>query len=316
MSTLTENVAKVTAAHAALKTAIAAKGVAVPENAKLTDMPALVGQIETTPVPTNPRAVFTYDDATSIVVPNTLVVDMMSATNLKYFFYNCSRLASLTLPAGFGKSATDLSDCFNGCSSLASVELPAGFGQSAKNTSNFVRGCRVLKHLTFPTGFCKETTNLGACFLDCVSLTTLTLPDGFGQAATNLNHCFRFCRSLTTLTLPDGFGQNSTSNINCFYNCTGLTTLTLPDGFGQNSTSNINCFYDCKKLTDITGNPNFKVSLDLSPCTKLTHDSLMVVINGLQTVTKTQTLTLGSTNLAKLTDEEKKAATDKGWTLA
>ena len=69
-------------------------------------------------------------------------------------------------------------------------------------------------------------------------------------------------------------------------------------------------------LTDITGNPNFKVSLDFSYCENLTYDSLMVVINGLQTVTETQTLTLGSTNLAKLTDEEKQIATDKGWTLA
>ena len=42
----------------------------------------------------------------------------------------------------------------------------------------------------------------------------------------------------------------------------------------------------------------------------------MVIINGLQTVTTTQKLTLGETNLAKLTDAEKKIATDKGWTLA
>ena len=42
----------------------------------------------------------------------------------------------------------------------------------------------------------------------------------------------------------------------------------------------------------------------------------MVVINGLQTVTETQTLTLGSTNLDKLTEEEKQIATGKGWTLA
>ena len=45
MSTLVENVAKVTAAHAALKTAIAAKGVAVPDGTKLSAMPALVGKI-------------------------------------------------------------------------------------------------------------------------------------------------------------------------------------------------------------------------------------------------------------------------------
>ena len=76
------------------------------------------------------------------------------------------------------------------------------------------------------------------------------------------------------------------------------------------------CFRGCVSLTTITGNPNFKVSLDLASCTNLTHDSLMVVINGLQTVTTTQTLTLGSANLAKLTDDEKKVATDKGWTLA
>ena len=42
----------------------------------------------------------------------------------------------------------------------------------------------------------------------------------------------------------------------------------------------------------------------------------MVVINGLQTVTTSQVLTLGATNLAKLSDEEKAIATSKGWTIA
>ena len=46
------------------------------------------------------------------------------------------------------------------------------------------------------------------------------------------------------------------------------------------------------------------------------HDSLMSIINNLATVTTTQTLTLGSTNLAKLSSEEKAIATNKGWTLA
>ena len=63
-------------AHAALKTAIAAKGVDVPDGTKLTDMPALVEQISTEPVPTNPRAVFAYDKSISIVIPKTLVVDV------------------------------------------------------------------------------------------------------------------------------------------------------------------------------------------------------------------------------------------------
>lgn len=72
----------------------------------------------------------------------------------------------------------------------------------------------------------------------------------------------------------------------------------------------------CNNLAEITGNPNFKVSLTLDGSWGLTHDSLMVVINGLQTVTETQTLTLGSMLLDKLTQEEKQVAIDKGWTLA
>lgn len=244
MSTLVENVQKVKNAHAALKTAIAAKGVAVPEGTKLTDMPALVEQISTEPVPTNPRAVFAFDKSTtSIVVPNTLVVDMLAVDDLTNCFYNCSALTSISLPEGFGSTAVEI----------------------------------------------------GACFYNCISLTSLTLPDGFGQNTTIMSYNKR---------------------IGCFQNCKSLVSLHLPSGFGRNATGLQNCFSNCPALTTITGNPNFKVSLNLSTCTKLTHDSIMVIINGLQTVTSTQTLTLGSTNLAKLTEADKKIATDKGWTLA
>ena len=264
MSTLVENVAKVTAAHAALKTAIAAKGVAVPDGTKLTGMPALIEQISTEPVPTNARACFAGDSSiSSLVVPKIMVVDMTVTDNLKNFFLG-NNMTSITFPEGFGKSTTTLQECFNGCSHLSSLTLPAGFGQYATSLVNAIRACYSLRHLE--------------------------LPAGFGQNATDVSNCFRFCRSMTSLTLPAGFGQNATVTTYCFSGCTALET--------------------------IIGNPNFKVSVDFSSCTKLTHDSLMVVINGLQTVTETQTLTLGSTNLAKLTDAEKQIATDKGWTLA
>ena len=239
MSTLAENVAKVVSAHAALKTAIAAKGVAVPDGTKLSAMPALVEQIQTggATEPNMPRAVFAGDMANSLTVPVMVIADMLASTNLNYYFYNCS------------------------------------------------------------------------------SLTSLHLPDGFGQNATTMINCFSNCSSLTSLHLPDGFGQNATTMVTAFYNCSSLTSLHLPDGFGQNAESLARTFNNCTSLRDITGNPSFKTGVSLSACAKLTHDSLMVVINGLQTVTTAKTLSLGSSNLAKLTDAEKKVATDKGWTL-
>ena len=52
----------------------------------------------------------------------------------------------------------------------------------------------------------------------------------------------------------------------------------------------------------------------VNACTR--QDLLDNYINRLHKTTTTKTLTLGATLLAKLTDEDKKIATDKGWTLA
>ena len=175
--------------------------------------------------------------------------------------------------------------------------------------------CGTLTSLTLPTGFGSSATSLSSFFSNCRSLASLTLPAGFGSSATGIQNCFSSCVTLTSISLPAGFGQNATNTSNCFFGCVSLVSLVLPAGFGQNATNTSNCFYGCSALTDVTGSPNFKTSFTLSDCANLTHDSLMVFINGLQTVTTTQKLTLGSNLLDKLTDDEKKVATDKGWTL-
>lgn len=187
-------------------------------------------------------------------------------------------------------STVNVSSCFSSCIQLTSVSLPAGFGSAAASLSSCFEGCYALASVSFPPGFGQNATSLSQCFASCSTLTSLSFPAGFGSAAMNVNSCFARCVSLVSLVLPTGFGQNATNTENCFQ--------------------------ACFSLTDITGNPNIKTSFTFSDCTKLTHDSLMVVINGLQTVTTTQKLTLGTANLAKLSDAEKKIATDKGWNLA
>jgi hypothetical protein len=59
-----------------------------------------------------------------------------------------------------------------------------------------------------------------------------------------------------------------------------------------------------------------KTSFDISASTLFTRDALNEIMSNLATVTTAQTLTMGSTNLAKLTDADKLIATGKGWTLA
>lgn len=167
-----------------------------------------------------------------------------------------------------------------------------------------------------PFDWGSSTMSVGNYCADARRMRSIVIPVGFGQNAETVGSCFRNCHELYELDLSGGFGRNATSITNLFYACTNLTTLRLADGFGEKSTTNTTLFYGCFSLRNIIGTPRFKASIMFDQCRSLTHDSLMNIINGLQTVTTAQKLTLGTTNLARLTDEEKKVATDKGWTLA
>ncbi|MBQ9096942.1 MAG: hypothetical protein IJY55_00920, partial [Clostridia bacterium] len=60
-------------------------------------------------------------------------------------------------------------------------------------------------------------------------------------------------------------------------------------------------------------------NFNISRHNNLTFDSLVSIILALKDysgTSTTKTVTLGATNLAKLTDSEKAIATQKGWTLA
>ena len=95
--------------------------------------------------------------------------------------------------------------------------------------------------------------------------------------------------------------------------CPSLTTMGQLDL--SKGSSFYNAWYNCPALTNLGGFGAIKQSFSLSASTKLTVESLMNIINQAATVTG-KTMTLGSTNLAKLTDEQKSVATSKGWTLA
>lgn len=113
-----------------------------------------------------------------------------------------------------------------------------------------------------------------------------------------------------------------------FYGCVYLTDIPLlyfeayTGKTTRSQTVNMSmAFYDCKNLTNVTFGGYVRVNnFSLSSSTKLTHNSLMSLINSLEDVTTNTSQTswkisLGTTNLAKLTDDEKAIATAKNWTL-
>ena len=122
---------------------------------------------------------------------------------------------------------------------------------------------------------------------------------------TLMGYMFSSYSSLTTIPLLD---TNKVTNMNnTFYSCFSLTTLGGFRNLGQAYSTTQSANYN-----DYT--------LNLSSSTKLTHDSLMNVINNLYDIASAgiqpQKLVLGSKNLAKLTSEEIAIATEKGFNVS
>ena len=101
--------------------------------------------------------------------------------------------------------------------------------------------------------------------------------------------------------------------------CTALVTIrTLKVA---KSTKYTNAFNGCSKLQNVIFDGQIGQNISFSDCTKLTKESLLSIIEHLYDFVTTgeggtHTCTLGTTNLAKLTDTEKAIAQGKGWTLA
>ena len=99
--TVAEKIADIAASKAAIAQAIAAKGVTVPDSAKLADLAPLVGQIAGGGGAQD-TCTLDRNTMTELIIPD-------GTTKIgNYAFYNCQNLSSLTLPNGLvsiGESA-------------------------------------------------------------------------------------------------------------------------------------------------------------------------------------------------------------------
>lgn len=206
-------------------------------------------------------------------------LDTSSVTRMSYMFYSCSSLT--TIPQLDTSKVTDMYGMFYNCQRLEYI--PHLDTSNVKGMHYMFRYCALIK--TIPQFDTSNVTDIGSMFERCYALTTI--PKLNISKVTSMNYVFEYCSSLTTI--PELDVSNVTSMSGVFSGCTSLKSILM------------------------TG---MKVNFDISASTQFEESDLVTILNNLATVTSTQTLTMGSTNLAKLTDEEKAIATNKGWTLA
>lgn len=155
----------------------------------------------------------------------------------------------------------------------------------------------------------ENVTNMTSMFDSVYNINTIPLLNT--SKVIYMSNMFSYCSKLTTIPLLN------TSNVeqfgSVFYNCINLKVIPALNLSKCNNLGNM--FYKCNNLEEIHM-VGMKVNFDISASTKFTREALVEILNNLATVTTTKTLKMGATNLARLTDEDKLIATNKGWTLA
>ena len=242
------------------------------------------------------------------------LLDTSNVNNMEFMFSGCNSLT--TIPQLDTSKVTVMSSMFNDCKSLTTIPL--------LDTSNVTdmytmfEGCKMLNSI--PSLNTSKVNTMYGMFLGCESLTNIPLLNT--SNVNDMGYMFVDCSLLTTIPQLDT--SNVTNMSYMFTRCLKLKSLPLLDA--SNVTNISYMFGDTNVtltlLTDLGGFKNLKVSFlyGLNRLPNLTVQSLMNVINNLYDFvgngsTTTRTLTLGTTNLNKLTAEQKAVATNKGWVL-
>lgn len=163
-----------------------------------------------------------------------------------------------------------------------------------------------LKYVEFKEGF----THLGDyTFCNDSNLTTVILPESLKYIGLQ---SFIGC-GMTNITIPNNV---TTIGNMAFFGCTSLTTINLPSSLTSLGTS---VFVRCTSLEFVELGQDFNANgLDLSASTKYSRETILQWLNALadRTGQAAYKLTIGATNLKKLTEEDIAIATAKNWTLA
>ncbi len=251
-------------------------------------------------------------------IPQLKNMAMVTTTN--NMFSNCASL--VTIPLLNTSNVTSMYGMFEYCKELESVPLL----NTSKVTSmnNIFTGCSSLVEV--PLLDTSKVTNMNGMFSNCTSL--VTIPQLNTSNVTNMNSMFYGNGSLEQIPQLDT--SKVTSMMGMFSNQRKLVTVPQLNASKVNNIQSI--FQYCESLKNVGGFVNlgeafsttsavgyYQYTLSLNSSNKLTHDSLMNIINNLYDIAtegcKSQYLQLGSTNQAKLTAEEIAIATEKGWTV-
>ena len=268
----------------------------------------------------------TYADISNLNVEKCLRYDGL--------FSGCSSLNTIIFPEGFLKKGTDIYNIFSRCSSLKNIDVSKWGVANLSNLNGTFSGSN-LEYLDLSVWDLKNCTGFKGTFENCSKLKTLIMPTltpnkvktSNGNNSISFQSMLKNCSSLKEFDISH-WEEINVNSIYRFMEGSGIETfdlscVNLKDahlGYSMPNTHKtlVNAtFYKTfspSKLSDVNPFQNF----NLTSFTKLSKESLLSFLNCLADITssgKSYMIPLGSANLAKLSSDEIKIATDKGWSV-
>ena len=202
---------------------------------------------------------------------------------------------------------------------------------------NMFYNCKALVDLDVSKWDTKNGINMQSIFNGCESLISINLENWTSPRAIVMNGMFSNCLNLQEVKNLTKLNTELVSLLNSMFSkCAYITDLDL-SSFDASIVTNLDyIFQGCTRLINLSAMRNIKSDISVKDCPNITADSILSIINNLVDVPAieewilslpleeqsefslpvTRTLELGAINLAKLTPEQIKIATDKGWSVA
>ena len=262
-------------------------------------------------------------------------------TDMSNMFYGCSNLTSLDLSSWDVSKVTNLSRMFRHCPSITSLDLSGWDTSSLRTMNDMFYGCSNLQKILGIEDFnISQVTDLSGVFREC-AMTSINLDSWDFNGVTKVDYMFYGSKIQTIDTT--NWDVSTITSFADFCNMTLVKYITLTFSGSMwavmHRCVNVeqviwrNCsvvINDYSSPSYLDRNAKWQITFDNAVITSapgtiggldsyhhLTVESLVNILNALEdkTGTSSETLRIGSQNLAKLNSSQIAIATNKNWTL-
>ena len=234
-------------------------------------------------------------------------------TNMNNMFSNCSSLTELVVTSFNTENVTTMEGMFSSCFNLQSLNLVNFNTSKVTDMSNMFASCRALAELNISNFDTGKVTDMSHMFEYCVALPYIDCSVLDFKSVLYANNMFQGCSALLEVDLSN----KTTSKLidaSYMFNACGASTINMENCNFEKVTNAKGFMQTASNVETVYPPINIKTNIDFN-ANKLSVESLLRIIDNLVETSTANTLTIGATNLKKLSDEQIASIVNKNWSV-